>query len=415
MEIQKQITSIYNHKINITKPGLVAIFISARCDQKEDLRIEINGFYFRENPPEKNMQLFNIPPAFNGSKLKGTRETIIFLTVLSKGENIVSLIPKNAAFIENIEFMELSGMQDIELALNDKAEDGNNRPWVGIILVDLPMNKLLVDATIQKRFWDSDDIKIIINGRVKKNLRGGKYKFWYLAGGILGWIIPFVKGGSSRKQFEIKENLDNGIHYVEFWADRMPILHKLNINLGYTETKSEKRAEEIIKNYSSIIKQAAKEFEVDPAMVGAVIYQEQSANVNFIDTLTDYVGGLLFLNTSIGAGQVRVRTAELLESKYPVLKISCDGNSVLNCNVLRVECLKDPFLNIRYVAAKIKFSKENWGKAGFDIHEKPEILGTLYNIEEIDDPIKPHSNPEPNEFGASVGKNFKKVKEILNL
>lgn len=421
--IKKQITKSYYHKINIEKSGLTAISISARCKSKkqldsntdEDLRVELDGVYFRENFPQKNIQQFNIPKAFNGSKLNGLKKTVTILVVLNKGEHVLSLIPKNSAFLESIEIQELSGAQDVEFKIEDQAEDGNNRPWHTFVIIDLPLNELSTDITVKKRFWDSDDVKIILNDKIKKNMGGGKYKFWYFVGGVLSWAVAIIKGRSQRNEVSFRENLDTGIHYLEFWADRMPVLHSVKLTLRYTETKSEKRATKLIQEYKHIIKQSAKEFGVDAIIIGAVIYQEQSTNVNFIDTLSDYIGGLLYVNTSIGIGQVRVKTAESLEKIYSELKISCEESSLIDCNMLRVECLKIPLLNIRYVATKIKFSQDRWERAGFDIKNKPEILGTLYNIEDINNPVEPRNNPEPNEFGEGVKKNFNKVKELLDL
>lgn len=60
-------------------------------------------------------------------------------------------------------------------------------------------------------------------------------------------------------------------------------------------------------------------------------------------------------------------------------------------------------------------TQEGWRKAGFDIIGKPEILGTLYNIEDIARPVKPHPNPRSNEFGKGVKRNYNKVKILLGL
>ncbi|MDP3015158.1 MAG: hypothetical protein Q8N28_01970 [bacterium] len=387
---KKNITETYQHTIYTSKTGLVAIFISARCKSKkqtqshvdEDLRIEINGLRFREIPPKKNIQLFNIPSAFNGSESKGLKKTVVFLTVLEKGEHAISLIPRNSAFIEEIKVQELTGIQDIEFKIENQAEDGDRRPWYTFVLVDLPLSYLFAEITIERRFWDSDDVKIIVNGRVKKNIRGGKYKFWYLIGGLLTWTTLGKKGESKRIKIEFDESLDTGVHYLEFWADRMPVLHEVRLSLKYLETKVEKRAANIIQNYASIIKNAANKFNIDSVMVGAVIYQEQATNVNFIDTLTDYIGGLLHLNTSIGIGQIRVKTAEHLEKYYPELDSCCQNTWFIDYNMVRVERLKDPLTNIRYVAAKIH--------------------------------LEPHAYPEANEFGKGVEKNYDKVKKLLD-
>jgi len=457
MIIRKKIIKQYQHLFSVKKSGLIAIFVSARCKSKiqiqsdlkddfkevffgqsvkknshikitssgidipyspdtlklgEDLKVEIDKAPLREIPPLKNIQLFNIPPSFNGSKLKGLKKTVIFLTVLNKGRHFINLIPKDSAFIEEIKIQELSGEQDIELKLEEVAEDGNNAPWHTFVLVDLPLRCLSVEITIKKQFFDSDDVKIIVDGKIKRNIRTGKYKYWYFVGGMLRWLVRFKEGQSKKEKISLNEYLDTGIHYIEFFSDRMPILHKVGFNLRYTETKAEKRAASILQNYASEIKDASREFKVNYVIVGSVIYQEQAKNVNFVDTLTDYIGGLLYINTSIGIGQVRVKTAESLEKYYSEL---CPYPEIIEDNMVRVERLKNPLTNIRYVAAKIKFSQERWGAAGFNIDKNSDILGTLYNIEDVDSPIEPHDNPESNGFGKGVAKNYSKVKKLLDI
>lgn len=131
MVIKKQINQQYNYTFNIAKAGLAAIFVAARCRSKkqiksnidEDLRIEINGMRFREIPPKKYVQVFNIPAAFNGSQLKGLAKTVVFLTVLNKGEHIVSLIPRTTAFVEEIKIKELTGLQDVGLEAENIIRD----------------------------------------------------------------------------------------------------------------------------------------------------------------------------------------------------------------------------------------------------------------------------------------------------
>lgn len=300
----------------------------------------------------------------------------------------------------------MQGQQNIEFNFEDKGIDANNMPWYIFVLCDLPLSKLSIEATLQKRFYDSDDLKIIIDGDIKRNNLGGKFKFWYLVSSFFS---------DKRKFIEFEENLDIGIHYFEIWRDKMPILHNVKLELSYIETDSEKRAYKLIESYADVIKDIGKIFKIDPIIIAAVIYQEQSKNVNFVDTLTDYIGGILGINTSIGIGQVRVEIAKSLEKHYPDLNPFNKEDNFANSNLVRVERIKDPLTNIRYVAAKLDFSLKRWDLAGFSIKDKIDVIGTLYNIEDIDEPIKPHANPKPNDFGIGVNKNYNKVKKILGL
>jgi hypothetical protein len=104
-----------------------------------------------------------------------------------------------------------------------------------------------------------------------------------------------------------------------------------------------------------------------------------------------------------------------LEKQYLNLDPNPQDSWFVDYNTVRVERLKDPCTNIRYVAAKIHFHQEMWQKAGFDIQSKPEILGTLYNLDDVSHPIEPHANPTPNEFGQGVKANYDKVKMFLGL
>lgn len=62
---------------SVPKSGLYAISVTARCKGKNDLRVQIDERLFREIPPEKNIQKYDIPPAWNGSKLQGLKQTNI--------------------------------------------------------------------------------------------------------------------------------------------------------------------------------------------------------------------------------------------------------------------------------------------------------------------------------------------------
>lgn len=419
--MRQYLTQTSSFSFRVSHSGLVAIIIRARCKSgnqmesgmDENLRVEINGLRFRELPPEKYAQLFNIPPAYNGSQLKGAKQTLILFTVLEQGEHILNLVPQHSAFIEDIEIRELYGQQYINLELKEQAEDGDRKPWHTFVFIDLPIKYFSAEITIQRRLRDSDDVKVIVDGETKKSSAPSKFSFWYLIGALLPWIVKKSLGRSEKTKIEFDEQLDNGIHFIELRADRMPILHRIEFLIGYYETEAAARAAKLIQSYRQLIKYAAKEFGVDPIVVGGVIYQEQATNVNFIDTLTDHIGGLLHLNTSIGIGQVRVNTARDLEKLYPELYPGKDSPPAINDTFIRVERLKDPYTNIRYVTAKLHFSDIRWKNKGFDISDKPEILGTLYNIEDVNDPIKPHANPQTNGFGAEVKENYEKVRHLL--
>lgn len=253
IKIGEKIIKPYQYTIDVLKTGLVAISISARCKSKEqinfntdeDLKVEINDLRFREIPPEDNIQSFNISPAFNGSRLKGLKKTVIFLTVLNKGENIVNLIPRNGAFIEEIEVQELSDKQELELNIENQAEDGNIRPWITFVLINLPLKSLIANTSVKWRFRDSDDVKLIINNKIQKNRLSFFRKDWLWSGSILKKLFK-----KETQVKTIKTDLKKDLHYIEFWADRMPALH--NVKFDFGEKLDFKTRAKIIWEYTNL-------------------------------------------------------------------------------------------------------------------------------------------------------------------
>ena len=185
------------------------------------------------------------------------------------------------------------------------------------------------------------------------------------------------------------------------------------------KTKKSK-ATKIIVKYRKEIKAAGKKYSVDPVIVGGCIYAEQKRNVNFVDTLTDWVGFYGVLDTSIGIGQVKVSTAIMLEDKGYVSKTKkTDGGwkiplvgFVHGTRTMAVaKRLENNKCNITYVAAYLKYWIDDWKPVYPKIGKKPAILGTLYNLGDNAKDANP--NPKPNEFGKYVKKKYKYVKKKL--
>ena len=234
-----QISEKFDWSFFVEKEGLYAIEISAKCrsakqigkgKDDEDLRIEINGAKFREIPSEKRPQYLDIPCAWNGAKLKNLKKTIFFLTWLEKKDknSIISFIPDQGAYLEEIKVYQVENPeQEIEFTPEIQAEDGDRRPWIVFALIDLPLKKIQVKITCRKRKFDRDDVKIIIDNEIKRNKKANWfYRFWY-------WAGSFLQGKAQEESFE--NNLPQNLHYIEFWADRMPILHKVILELGKIE------------------------------------------------------------------------------------------------------------------------------------------------------------------------------------
>lgn len=227
------ITSKISKKITASKSGLYAININARCGKKGDLRIEIDGRFFRETPPEKNIQKYDIPPAWNGTKLKGLSQVNIFLLYLDKGVHTLTLIPKESVQLESFDFQQILDVKNIKFNLELQAENGNGRPWVTVALIDLPLKSITPEASVDWHLFDGDDVKLIIDNEIEKNTVSLLWKNW------LWHATPkqFLSG-SKKEQKIVSKNLAKGIHYIEFWADKTPTLHSVILDLGYLELQS---------------------------------------------------------------------------------------------------------------------------------------------------------------------------------
>jgi len=222
------------HKFSIDKTGIYSITIQASCKSGkllgifggQDLRIEIDNRKFREIPAKGRPQYFNIPSGWNGTQLKGLSKTTVFILKLNKGEHNIKFISKKGAKIQSEP--QIKAIKNKKVILkNIQAQDGNRRPWITLALIDLPLSILDISATCEKRFRDSDDLKLIIDNKIQKNKKSKIWgKNWY-------WQGRQLKGETKDVRFYPK--LTQGIHYIELWADRMPRLEKVELNLGTVE------------------------------------------------------------------------------------------------------------------------------------------------------------------------------------
>jgi len=218
----QKITKIYNYQFSVDSNGLFFISISATCKRKNFLRLEIDGLALKGILPKSRNEYFNIPPAWNGNVLKGTSETIIFIIKLAKGNHNLKFVVKDEAellFEPKIVLLEKSGL--INLLQDVQSEEKDQAPWITVVLVNLPLAILDISVSCQRKFLDSDDVKLIIDGQIKKNDK----VFWH--GKNWFWRGYELKGKTQTNRFYL--NLPVGIHYLELWADRTPTLKSFDI------------------------------------------------------------------------------------------------------------------------------------------------------------------------------------------
>lgn len=235
----KKITELFDYIFSVSQDGLYAITLTARCQSGkqiglrggEDLRIEIDDLKFREVPALANAQYQDIPPAWNGTQLKGLSKTVTFLLWLYQGEHIIKFIPRQGASIEKEPGIQL--IQDptsIKFDIEEQAEDGDRRPWYTFALINLPLQNLTANVTVGWHPLDSDDIKLIIDNKIKKNNLSLFHRNWLWSGSIFKKLLQ-----KERQEKTFQEDLGKEVHYIEFRADRTPALHKVILDLGRVE------------------------------------------------------------------------------------------------------------------------------------------------------------------------------------
>jgi len=289
-KFNNEIDESFKHDFEVTGDSLYSIKIKASCKSGkffglfggEDLRVEIDGLKLRELPAKDKPQYYNIPPAWNGTKLKGLFKTVIFVLELKEGKHEIKFIPKLGAVIDNEpSIVEIKNPNDIKFSLNEKAQDGNRRPWITLALIDLPLKMLDASAQCEKRKWDSDDVKLIIDGQVQKNESGNWWgRKWY-------WQGRRLKGDTEDRRFYL--DLEKSNHYIEFWADRIPSLNEIWMYLGIAGEDGCKKEEgdaDKEKIYEDPIK-IADEFNDKYVLKNAAFNDKDSMSENEIQDFLD--------------------------------------------------------------------------------------------------------------------------------
>ncbi len=231
---KKRINQKFDFSFDIPAEGLYLIDISARARSEkqignnesddDDLRVEIDGQIF--SSLSGKARYFDSPAAFSGGRLHNLKKTVIFLSQFSEGSHFLTFVPDREPILEDIKIYQLKVERGrLILELNQQAEDGDRRDWFAVIFIDLPLKEISVELTCQKRKFDRDDVKIIIDGEVKRNLKNGIRRFWY-------WLGAFLNGKKQLDTFGV--NLTKGTHFFEFWADRMPTLNRIIFDFGNT-------------------------------------------------------------------------------------------------------------------------------------------------------------------------------------
>ncbi|MBI4599683.1 hypothetical protein HY732_02055 [Candidatus Uhrbacteria bacterium] len=151
---------------------------------------------------------------------------------------------------------------------------------------------------------------------------------------------------------------------------------------------------------------AAKEFSIDPAMLGAIIIDEIARLFPFEPIVEALGGNIVGVNVSIGVAQVKIDTAHDLirrgiyhpnpkDTRLPYARLTNAGRRHL------YNYLIQPKHNVRFAAAFIRFVIDFWSEH-IDLSPRTDIIGTLYHRGYGE----PKNNPNANERGKQIYEEF---------
>lgn len=231
-KFHKTVDKTFDYEFITDEDGLYMVEVSARArgekqissssTDDDDLTVEIDTrkFSLLANPQRYS----DFPAAFSGGKLHGAKKTVVFLLGLSSGKHKLTFIPDNEPTLEVLKITHFGySLQDISLGITDEAEDSDRRPWLTVVLIDLLIKELRLTIKAERRFRDSDDVKIIIDDSVVRNSRNVFRNLWYWIGGLMNGDVEELK---------FEPSLNEGLHYIELFADRKPSLKTFYIDFG---------------------------------------------------------------------------------------------------------------------------------------------------------------------------------------
>jgi hypothetical protein len=211
----------------------------------------------------------------------------------------------------------------------------------------------------------------------------------------------------------------------------------------------EESTRDIVKNRAAIL-DAASAFQVDPLVIGGVIFAEQTRNRNPANYFEDYAvrrylltlsddhllqqlaqtkeelhnteerGGkrVAFrsdhpLTWSLGLGQMSVLTALELEDDLHLYEHR-ERRGIRDV----LAALLDPRENLRYCAFELRRNRIIYSETtGYDIKGRPDIQASLYNIGHVSAvarrTVKEQRPPRPNAFGSFVQLHIEDVRAAL--
>ena len=140
---------------------------------------------------------------------------------------------------------------------------------------------------------------------------------------------------------------------------------------------------EKLKLHTRTVLAAAKEFSIDPNILGAILIDEIARVSPWEDTMDKLLAAHIGVNASVGIAQMKINTVrELIAKGY--YNPNPDDRKISTVNIAKAPkaylyaYAKQPRHSIRFGAARIRQIIDHWAHE-VDLSNRPEIIGTLYS------------------------------------
>lgn len=169
----------------------------------------------------------------------------------------------------------------------------------------------------------------------------------------------------------------------------------------------------IIKDNRRSFVNICKKFQISPVALAGAFAAENTMNVSIEDIVQDRLPYGMTGNYTVGLGQLSVPIASSVE--HLVQKVEGRKHAFNSKQIdQRIRTVEG---SITYGAALLRQYALDYGRAGFDIRGRPDILATLYNIgkssSRINRTIRERRLPTINYFGYFVYRHYQDLNNLL--
>lgn len=190
-----------------------------------------------------------------------------------------------------------------------------------------------------------------------------------------------------------KEALRNYFHGRE---EFLKTKQKRGERMIYVDGRLKRTEKEVVvhlSKYKKIIISAAKNFKIDPYILGAILIDEYARMG--IDDALDWLA-VFGRDSSVGIAQVKIETVrKLIKANYYNPNPKDDNLSKANISKVSRKYLYkyayQPAHSIYFAAAYLRWLIDSWAPF-VDLSRKPEALGTLYSLGQKPSELPPITN-----------------------